>query len=127
MVSQQGKRPLYCDQVEGQGERLFQLACKRDLESIVTKPKFDTCGQREVVQDRESQLLAAGAVRGIIRTGRLYRFQLHYRKRVCISVISSSKRHRSKHLSPFSFCSSPKPCCGRRQDHTSANNPLHER
>ena len=40
-VPQQGKRLLYCDHVEGQGERLFQLACKRDLEGIVAKRKFD--------------------------------------------------------------------------------------
>ena len=41
VVPQQGKRPLYCDHVEGQGERLFQLACKRDREGIVAKRKFD--------------------------------------------------------------------------------------
>jgi bifunctional non-homologous end joining protein LigD len=41
VVPQQGKRLLYCDHVEGQGERLFQLACKRDLEGIVAKRKFD--------------------------------------------------------------------------------------
>ena len=42
MVPQQGKRLLYCDHVdEGQGERLFQLACKRDLEGMVAKRKFD--------------------------------------------------------------------------------------
>jgi len=31
VVPEQGKRLLYCDHVEGQGERLFQLACKREL------------------------------------------------------------------------------------------------
>lgn len=36
-IAQQGKHLLYCDHVEGQGERLFQLACKRDLEGIVAK------------------------------------------------------------------------------------------
>ena len=41
VVPEQGKRLLYCDHVEGQGERLFQLACKRDLEGIVAKRKFD--------------------------------------------------------------------------------------
>lgn len=41
MVPQHGKRLLYCDHVEGQGERLFQRACKRDLEGIVAKQKFD--------------------------------------------------------------------------------------
>jgi hypothetical protein len=41
VVPQQGERPLYCDHVEAQGERLFQLACKRDLEGIVAKRKFD--------------------------------------------------------------------------------------
>lgn len=35
MVPQHGKRLLY--HVEGQGERLFQRACKRDLEGIVAK------------------------------------------------------------------------------------------
>jgi len=28
---------LYVDHVEGEGERLFQLACERDLEGIVAK------------------------------------------------------------------------------------------
>ena len=41
VVPQQGKGLLYCDHIEGQGERLFQLACKRDLEGIVAKRKFD--------------------------------------------------------------------------------------
>jgi len=41
IVPQQSRRLLYCDHVEGQGERLFQLACKRDLEGIVAKRKFD--------------------------------------------------------------------------------------
>jgi len=41
VVPQQGKRLLYCDRFEDQGERLFQLACKRDLEGIVAKREFD--------------------------------------------------------------------------------------
>ena len=32
---------LYCDHLEGRGERIFRLACKRDLEGIVAKRKFD--------------------------------------------------------------------------------------
>lgn len=35
------ERVLYCDHVEGDGERLFQLACESDLEGIVAKRKFD--------------------------------------------------------------------------------------
>ena len=35
VVPEQGKHLLYCDHIEGQGER-FQLACKRDLEGIVS-------------------------------------------------------------------------------------------
>jgi bifunctional non-homologous end joining protein LigD len=32
-------RLLYCDHIEGDGERLFELACQNDLEGIVAKPK----------------------------------------------------------------------------------------
>jgi ATP-dependent DNA ligase len=32
---------MYCDHVEDDGEQLFQLACKNDLEGIVAKRKFD--------------------------------------------------------------------------------------
>jgi ATP-dependent DNA ligase len=31
--------PLYVDQVEGDGEGLFQLACERDLEGIIAKQR----------------------------------------------------------------------------------------
>ena len=41
VVPKQGERLLYCDYVEEMGERLFQLACQRDLEGIVAKRKFD--------------------------------------------------------------------------------------
>lgn len=34
-------RLLYCDHVEGDGEALYQLACKNDLEGIVAKRKYD--------------------------------------------------------------------------------------
>jgi len=35
------ERLLYCDHIEERGEHLFRLACKRDLEAIVAKRKFD--------------------------------------------------------------------------------------
>jgi hypothetical protein len=38
-----GKTLLSGTAEKGQGERLFQLACKRDLEGIVAKRKFDPC------------------------------------------------------------------------------------
>ena len=31
---------LFCDHVEADGEELFALACRRDLEGIVAKDKF---------------------------------------------------------------------------------------
>jgi hypothetical protein len=50
------------------GKMMFRLACKRDLEGIVAKRSSPhTCRQREAVQDQESQLLAVGGARGIIR------------------------------------------------------------
>ncbi|MFL6438119.1 MAG: hypothetical protein ACJ71Q_11100 [Terriglobales bacterium] len=30
---------LYCDHIEEHGQRLFEIACKKDLEGIVAKPK----------------------------------------------------------------------------------------
>lgn len=30
---------LYCDHIETHGQRLFEIACKKDLEGIVAKPK----------------------------------------------------------------------------------------
>jgi ATP-dependent DNA ligase len=35
--AKQGDHLFYVDHVEGQGERLFELVCKRDLEGIVAK------------------------------------------------------------------------------------------
>ena len=35
------ERLMYCDHVDGNGEKLFKLACKRDLEGIVAKRKYD--------------------------------------------------------------------------------------
>jgi bifunctional non-homologous end joining protein LigD len=32
---------LYCDHVQGEGERLFELACQEDLEGILAKRKDD--------------------------------------------------------------------------------------
>ena len=44
VVSHEAERLLYCDHIEERGEHLFRLACKRDLEGIVAKRKFDhTC------------------------------------------------------------------------------------
>jgi bifunctional non-homologous end joining protein LigD len=41
LVSQGSEWLMYCDHVEAQGEKLFKLACKRDLEGIVAKRKYD--------------------------------------------------------------------------------------
>jgi bifunctional non-homologous end joining protein LigD len=38
---------LYCDHVESDGESLFRLACKNDLEGIVAKRKFDPYIERQ--------------------------------------------------------------------------------
>lgn len=35
------ERLMYCDHIERDGEDLFRLACKNDLEGIVAKRKFD--------------------------------------------------------------------------------------
>src|SRR5215467_15855098 len=40
-VSIEAERLLYCDHIEERGKHLFRLACKRDLEGIVAKRKFD--------------------------------------------------------------------------------------
>ena len=39
MVSESPQRLLYVDHIEGEGEQLFELICKRDMEGIVAKPK----------------------------------------------------------------------------------------
>ncbi|MGH9516355.1 MAG: hypothetical protein ACRD3P_11850 [Terriglobales bacterium] len=36
-----GERLLYCDHVEREGQTLFDFVCRRDLEGIVAKRKFD--------------------------------------------------------------------------------------
>jgi len=41
VVPREAERLLYCDHIEERGEHLFRLACKRDLEGIVAKRKFD--------------------------------------------------------------------------------------
>ena len=41
MIPRFGERLLYCDHVEGAGGELFDFVCKRDLEGIVAKRKFD--------------------------------------------------------------------------------------
>jgi len=40
LIPTNGERLLYCDHVEGMGEELFHLACRRDLEGVVAKQKF---------------------------------------------------------------------------------------
>jgi bifunctional non-homologous end joining protein LigD len=41
VVPQPGERLLYCDHIEGAGQELFELVCKRDLEGIVAKRQYD--------------------------------------------------------------------------------------
>jgi bifunctional non-homologous end joining protein LigD len=41
VIPQDGERLLYCDHVEAAGQELFDLVCKRDLEGIVAKRKYD--------------------------------------------------------------------------------------
>jgi bifunctional non-homologous end joining protein LigD len=41
VVPKRGERLLYCDHIDGDGEGLFRLACKHDLEGIVAKRKSD--------------------------------------------------------------------------------------
>ena len=36
-----GQRLLYCDHIESAGQELFDLVCKRDLEGMVAKRKYD--------------------------------------------------------------------------------------
>ena len=87
VVPHEAERLLYCDHIEERGEHLFRLACKRDLECIVAKRKFDPYlpRQRKVVQDQESQLLAVGGAREIIRAGTLGRSQVALLECVCLS------------------------------------------
>ena len=40
-MPKRGERLLYCDQIEENGEALFELACTGDLEGIVAKRKGD--------------------------------------------------------------------------------------
>jgi ATP-dependent DNA ligase len=41
VIPQHRERLLYCDHVEAAGQELFDLVCKRDLEGIVAKRKYD--------------------------------------------------------------------------------------
>jgi bifunctional non-homologous end joining protein LigD len=41
LIPGNGERLLYCDHVEGMGEKLFHLVCQRDLEGTVAKRKLD--------------------------------------------------------------------------------------
>lgn len=41
VVPRKGKRLLYCDHIERDGERLFGLICENDLEGVVAKRKGD--------------------------------------------------------------------------------------
>jgi ATP-dependent DNA ligase len=56
LVSNAGERLLYCDHVETHGEKLFALACRKDLEGIVAKRKYDPYipGQAQWVKIRNA-------------------------------------------------------------------------
>jgi bifunctional non-homologous end joining protein LigD len=41
LIPLRGERLLYCDHVEAAGQELFDFVCKRDLEGIVAKRKYD--------------------------------------------------------------------------------------
>jgi ATP-dependent DNA ligase len=41
VLPQRSDRVMYCDHIEYEGESLFHLACKNDLEGIVAKPKHN--------------------------------------------------------------------------------------
>jgi bifunctional non-homologous end joining protein LigD len=41
LIGNNTQRLLYCEHVETEGEKLFALACKKDLEGIVAKGKYD--------------------------------------------------------------------------------------
>lgn len=41
LVSNRNDHVLNCDHVETHGEKLFALACKKDMEGIVAKRKYD--------------------------------------------------------------------------------------
>jgi bifunctional non-homologous end joining protein LigD len=41
LVANRSDRLIYCDHVETDGEKLFAVACKKDLEGIVAKRKYD--------------------------------------------------------------------------------------
>jgi ATP-dependent DNA ligase len=45
-VMMPSNRLLYCDHIEEHGEKLFHLACAKDLEGIVAKRKFDPYTER---------------------------------------------------------------------------------
>jgi len=41
LVPKRSDHLLYCDHIESHGEKLFALACKKDLEGIVAKRRYD--------------------------------------------------------------------------------------
>lgn len=56
LVSNRSDHLLYCDHVEMHGEKLFAMACKKDLEGIVAKRKYDPyiAGQAQWVKIRNT-------------------------------------------------------------------------
>jgi ATP-dependent DNA ligase len=81
VVPTRGKRLLYCDHIDADGEALFRLACENDLEGIVAKRKsdpylsahtvglrFGTRGIRNGSGEQNCSNASAGAIR-IFRCG----------------------------------------------------------
>jgi bifunctional non-homologous end joining protein LigD len=56
LVSKRNDHLLYCDHVETHGEKLYAMACKKDLEGIVAKRKYDPyiVGQAQWVKIRNT-------------------------------------------------------------------------
>jgi bifunctional non-homologous end joining protein LigD len=40
VIMKGGQRLIYCDHLENDGEGLYRMACRHDLEGIVAKPKY---------------------------------------------------------------------------------------
>jgi bifunctional non-homologous end joining protein LigD len=68
---------LYVDHIEGEGERMFQLACERDLEGIVAKHRLS----RYVVEDGNPAWVKIRNRRYSLLTGRDELFERRYEER----------------------------------------------
>lgn len=68
LVSSKSESLMYCDHVETHGEKLFKLACKRDLEGIVANQEVRPLhrGPGAVDQDQEHIVLTVGGEREIV-------------------------------------------------------------